>query len=677
MTPQEAQKQIEDLCKLIDYHNHLYYQENKSEITDYEFDMLLEKLVRLEKQFPSLQKPDSPTLRVGGGITKEFATVKHQYPMLSLGNTYNEQELREFDERVRKGLENQPYEYVCELKFDGVAMSLWYENHLLRLGVTRGDGEQGDDVSTNVKTIRSVPLNTQNTTLPATFEVRGEVVLPRPVFDRLNQEISAENIQRTQEGKKPLPQLANPRNAASGTIKMQDSAVVAKRNLHFYAYDFLMPNSPFQTHDQALLALKAAGFDASPKFKKCTDIDEVLLFIKHWDTHRHQLNVDTDGVVIKINDYQQRQTLGFTAKSPRWAIAYKYKAETASTILESISYQVGRTGAVTPVANLKPVKLAGTTVKRASLHNANEIERLQLCLNDTVFVEKGGEIIPKITGVDANKRGSEPIKFIENCPECNTPLVRKEGEAQHYCPNEKGCPPQIKGKLEHFIQRKAMNIDSLGEKTIELLYEKHLVRTPADLYKLQLTDITQLEGFKETSAKNILNGIEASKAKPFRSVLFALGIRFVGETVAEKLAEFFQDMDKLSQATKDELLKVPEIGERIAESVVAYFKETDNQTEIAKLKAFGLQMQDDTEPVTQLSDTLAGNSFVITGTFANHKRDDLENLVEQHGGKILSGVSAKLNFLVVGESAGGSKLEKAEKLGVKLISLEQLLEMIK
>jgi DNA ligase (NAD+) len=679
MTPEQAQRDIAELSKKINYYNEKYYQENISEISDYEFDMLLEKLIDLEKQFPQFALPDSPTQRVGGGITKEFQTVVHKRPMLSLSNTYNEQELRDFDERIRKTLGSEPYEYICELKFDGVAMSLHYENYLLATAVTRGDGEQGDDVTTNIKTIRTVPLKVNSQVLPTNFEIRGEVVMPHESFDRINDEIAKENEQRTKEGKKLLPFLANPRNATSGTVKMQDSAVVAKRNLMFYAYDFLAENQTFQTHEQALKALKEAKFNVSSDYEKCKNIDEVIDFINRWENKRYSLPVDTDGIVVKINSYAQREILGFTAKSPRWAIAFKYKAEVASTILESVVYQVGRTGAVTPVANLKPVKLAGTTVKRATLHNANEIARLDLHESDTVFVQKAGEIIPQITGVDINKRpkGVLPIKFIKNCPECNTPLIRKEGEVAFICPNEKGCPPQIKGKMEHFISRKAMNIDSLGEKTIETFFQAGMIRNVADLYKIKKEDILKLEGFKETSASNILAGIEASKQKPFKNVLFGLGIRFVGETVAEKLANFFQNIENLQKASLEELTSAPEIGEKIAQSLIEYFKDEDNLKLIEELKQVGLQFTAQYNEKIPLSNKLEGKTFLVSGVFANFERDEIKNLIEAHRGKVLSGVSGKLNYLIAGENAGSSKLEKAEKLGVQVISESQFLEMIK
>lgn len=678
MTTEQAQVEIAELSKKINYYNEKYYQEHISEISDYEFDMLLNRLIDLEKQFPELAQPDSPTNRVGGGITKEFASVTHKRPMLSLSNTYSEQDLRDFDERIKKALGEEPYEYICELKFDGVAMSLHYENQVLSSAVTRGDGEQGDDVTTNIKTIRTVPLRIHYETLPPTFEVRGEVVMPHESFDKINDEIAKENEQRAKEGKKLLTFLANPRNATSGTVKMQDSSVVAKRNLMFYGYDFLADNQVFKTHEESLQALKKAKFNISTDYEKCKNIDEVIDFINRWETKRYDLPMDTDGIVVKINDYTQRETLGFTAKSPRWAIAYKYKAEVAATILESVTFQVGRTGAVTPVANLKPVKLAGTTVKRATLHNANEIARLDLHEGDNVFVQKAGEIIPQVMSVDLTKRlqNALPIHFIENCPECNTLLVRKEGEVAFICPNEKGCPPQLKGKIEHFISRKAMNIDSLGEKTIELFFKEGIIQTVADLYKIKKEDILKFEGFKETSANNILAGIEASKQKPFKNVLYGLGIRFVGETVAEKLTDFFKTMDNLQKASIEELTTAPEIGEKIAQSLIEYFKDEGNLKLIEELKNAGLQFTAQDEEKIQLSDKLIGKTFVISGVFAGFERDALKDVIESHGGKVLSGVSGKLNYLLAGDSAGSSKLEKAAKLGVQVISESEFLEMI-
>src|SRR5690349_9904714 len=532
MQPDQAKKEIEKLTKLINHHNDLYYQQSKTEISDQEFDALLESLTKLEQQFPQLREPDSPTQRVGGTVTKEFATVFHKYPMLSLGNTYSREELEEFDGRVSRGLDGDSYEYFCELKFDGVSISLTYENGLLVRGVTRGDGVRGDDVTNNVKTIRNIPLVIKGKDVPPAFEVRGEVFMPKSAFARLNKDREDIGEER----------YANARNTASGTLKMQDSGEVARRKLDCFVYYLKTDESSVPTHEKAIHLLESWSFNVSPTYKKCKNIEQVLEYIAHWDKKRLDLPLETDGVVIKVNSLEQQEQLGFTAKSPRWAIAYKYKAESMSTRLNGVTYQVGRTGAVTPVASLEPIFLAGTTVKRASLHNANEIARLDLRIGDYVFVEKGGEIIPKVTGVDLPRRqaGSSPIQYIDKCPECGAELIRHEGEANHYCPNEKGCPPQIKGRIEHFIQRKAMDINSLGEKTIEQLYEIGLAKTPADLYDLKKEDLLKLEGYKDLSIKNLLQGIEASKSVPFEAVLFAIGIRFVGKTVAEKLARHFK-----------------------------------------------------------------------------------------------------------------------------------------
>ncbi|PWK25185.1 DNA ligase (NAD+) [Arcicella aurantiaca] len=665
MNPQE---QINQLTDQLNHYSFLYYQTATSEISDFEFDKLLEKLSDLEKLHPDFVREDSPTHRVGGTISKEFESVTHRFPMLSLGNTYNAQELADFDERVRKGLNDEPYEYICELKFDGVALSMWFENGVLTRGVTRGDGVRGDDITANVKTIRTLPLNIKAKNMPVSFEVRGEGFMPLSSFENLNKE-------REDIGEQLL---ANPRNAASGTFKMQDSGVVAKRKMDCYIYQFLSENEIFATHEESLIEMKELGFNVSPTWKKCHNIEEVLAFINHWDTERHNLPLNTDGIVIKLNSFAQREVLGYTAKSPRWAIAYKYPSESASTLLESVSYQVGRTGNITPVANLKPVLLAGTTVKRASIHNANEIERLDLYLGDYVFVEKGGEIIPKITNVDLSKRKDnlEKVIFPENCPECGTSLIRKEGEANHYCPNEKGCPPQIKGKIEHFIQRKALNIENLGTETIDLFYKRGLVKSPADLYDLKREDLGGLEGFKEKSIQNILKGVEKSKEIPFKQVLFGIGIRFVGATVAEKLASYFNNIDAMAKATQEELLQVPEIGERIAQSVVDFFQNADNQEYIARLKSAGLKFTHEAIEIVVEGDTLAGKTFVISGTFQNFERDDLKIKIEANGGKVLSGVSGKLNYLVAGSEAGPSKLEKAQKLGVQIISEEEFITML-
>jgi DNA ligase (NAD+) len=691
----DIQQKIEALTDRLNHLNYRYYMESESEVSDYEFDQLLKELEQLEKQYPEFKREDSPTSRVGGTITKEFATVKHTYPMLSLGNTYSEQELREFDERVRKVLlqnsdlgvqqttgkggqgmllfdtpsETSPlsFEYVCEQKFDGVAISITYENGILKRAVTRGDGVQGDDVTQNVKTIRTIPLKLRGTDIPAAFEVRGEVFLSKESFDKINKE--REDIGEAL--------LANPRNAASGTLKMQDSSVVAKRALNCYLYSFISKEMPFQSHTEALKKMVGWGFQVSPTYQLCPTIQEVLTYIHIWDTKRFELPVNTDGIVIKVNSFEQQELLGFTAKIPRWAISYKFKAESATTQLLSISYQVGRTGAVTPVANLAPVLLAGTTVKRASLHNANEMERLDIRIGDFVHVEKGGEIIPKITAIDLSRRDphSEKILYITKCPECGSELVRQEGEANHYCPNEKGCPPQIKGKFEHFIQRKAMNIDGLGSETIELLFEKGMIRVVADLYDLTYEQVVGLDRFAAKSARNLIDGIEASRQIPFKQVLFALGIRYVGATTADKLAAHFDNIDNIQKASLEELTQAPEVGEKIAQSIVLYFQDSDQVSNLERLRAAGLQMEREAGPA-QESDVLQGKSFVVSGVFKTFSRDEITLKIQSNGGKVLSGVSGKLDFLVAGENMGPSKLEKATKLGVKIISEEEFLGMI-
>ncbi len=668
MTSAEAKKRIEKLTAEINYHNDLYYQKNKTEISDREFDALLEELIHLESEFPDLKQPDSPTQRVGGTISKAFETVTHQYPMLSLGNTYSQDELRDFDGRVAKGLDGEKYEYFCELKFDGVSISLIYENGLLIRGVTRGDGVRGDDVTANVRTIRSIPLKAKGKNLPPSFEVRGEVFLPKKEFERLNKE-------REDIGEETY---ANARNTASGTLKMQDSSIVSQRHLDCFAYYLLGDDLGVETHEAAIHRIESWGFQVSPTYKKCKSIDEVFNYIDHWENRRQDLPLETDGVVIKVNNLEQQERLGFTAKSPRWAIAFKYKAQSVSTRLNDITYQVGRTGAVTPVAELEPVFLAGTTVKRASLHNANEIARLDLRIGDHVFVEKGGEIIPKVTGVDLPRRssGSKPVKYITKCPECGTPLIRHEGEAAHYCPNDKGCPPQIRGRIEHFIQRKAMDIDSLGEMTIKSLHELGLLNSPADLYDLKASDIMKLEGFKELSTKNLLNGITQSKSAPFEAVLFAIGIRHVGKTVAEKLARYFKNMDNLMNASKEELLQAPEVGEIIADSVVSFFHDKGNRKEIERLRKAGLNFESTFKETEKVSDALGGKSFVVSGTFAHYERDEIKDVIVANGGKVLSGVSGKLDYLVAGENMGPAKREKAEKLGIRIISEEEFRKML-
>ncbi|MEQ8413948.1 MAG: NAD-dependent DNA ligase LigA [Imperialibacter sp.] len=683
MTKEEAREEIARLSQELNYHNRLYYQEHRTEISDFDFDTLLKKLQELEAAFPEFVDENSPTLRVGGTVTKDFETVEHRYPMLSLGNTYSEQELRDFDQRVAKALEGAPYEYFCELKFDGVALSLTYENGRLSRAVTRGDGTRGDDVTNNARTIHSIPLRlTKDGNYPSEFEVRGEVFLPRKMFDKINAE--KEDIGE--------PLLANPRNTASGTLKQQDSAAVAKRRLDCYVYSLLGVESLIKTHEEAVHLLEKWGFNVSLTYGKCATIDDVLKYIASWETKRLDLPLDTDGVVIKVNAITQQRMLGFTAKSPRWAIAYKYKTQSAVTELLDITYQVGRTGAVTPVAELKPVLLAGTTVKRASLHNANEIARLDLRVGDMVFVEKGGEIIPKVTGVDLAQRkpDSQEVIYLDKCPECGTPLVRTEGEAAHYCPNTDGCPPQIQGRIEHFIQRNAMNIESMGPETIAGLLSHGLIRDPADIYFLTFEQLNGLEfssysekkgdivtrSLREKSARNIIDAIEKSKEQPFENVLFGMGIRYVGRTVAEKLATHFGGIEEVSKASYEQLLEAPEIGERIAQSVIDFFGSDKNAEFVNKLSAAGLKLKTEGGAFVASSDKLAGQTFVISGVFKGFERDDLKNVIKQNGGKVVSSVSAKLNFLVAGDNMGPAKLEKANELGVKIISEDDFLKMI-
>lgn len=667
MEKEAAKKRIETLREQINHYNYLYYQENTSAITDYEFDQLLQQLVELENEYPEFRTPDSPTVRVGGTITKEFETVTHRYPMLSLGNTYSKEDLEEFDKRVERGLGSSDYEYFCELKFDGVAVSLTYENGLLVQGATRGDGVRGDDITHNIKTIRTVPLRLTGN-YPPLFEARGEAFMPKDAFASLNQA----KIDAGEEA------YANARNTASGTLKMQDSGEVARRKLDCYIYSMMGDNLDISTHQDAIKKLIELGFNVSPTYRKCKNIEAVLSYVNEWETKRFDLPVETDGIVLKVNDLHQQQELGFTAKNPRWAISYKYKAEFASTVLHNITYQVGRTGAITPVAELKPVLLAGTTVKRASLHNANEIERLDVRIGDHVYVEKGGEIIPKITGIDFTKREPhlKPVEFISTCPECDTPLKREEGGALHYCPNQTGCPPQIKGRLEHFVHRKALDIDSLGARTIDQLYQNNLVKSPADLYDLTYEDIIVLDGFKDLSTKNVIAGIEESKKAPFESVLFALGIRHIGKTVAEKLARHFKTIDALASASFDELIAVHEIGERIAESVVEYFNNPEYQEEIRRLKAAGLNFETKEEEVELESQVLNGRTFVISGVFKNYSRDELKKKIKNNGGKVISSISGNLDYLIAGDKMGPAKREKAEKLGVPILTEEEFEEML-
>lgn len=668
MTPIEASIEIQTLSDKINHYNYQYYQNSISEISDFEFDKLLARLIELENKFPELKLEDSPSQRVGGTISKNFETVLHKYPMLSLGNTYSEEDLIDFDNRVKKAI-GEDFEYVCELKFDGVAISLTYQKGILKRAVTRGDGTKGDDVTANAKTIQSIPLKIKKgTNIPPEFEVRGEVFMPLKSFESINQE-------REENGENLL---ANPRNAASGTLKIQDSSIVAKRKLDCFLYGLLSDDLNVETHSEAMHLLKDWGFNVSDSFSVCKDIQEVISFINKWETKRFELPLDTDGIVIKVNSFEKQETLGFTAKSPRWAIAYKYKAQTVSTILESITYQVGRTGAITPVANLKPVLLAGTTVKRASLHNANEIERLGLRIGDTVFVEKGGEIIPQVISVDLSKRKADStvVEYISNCPDCGTELIRKETEANHYCPNDKGCPTQLKGKIEHFIQRKAMNIDGIGAETIETFFEKGLVKNVADLYDLTYDQIVALDRFADKSAQNCIDGLIKSKQIPFHQVLYALGIRFVGVTVAEKLSSHFLNIDAIQNASFDELKAAPEIGEKIAQSIIDFFADEDNKQLINRLKSAGLQFEAVVVEKTFESNKLEGLSFVVSGVFANFERDEIKDKIIANGGKVLSSISAKTNYVLAGENMGPAKLEKATKLNVPIISEKEFLEMV-
>lgn len=668
MNSEQAKAEILRLTQLINHHNYLYYVESKTEISDYEFDGLLRELQELENKFPAFAFNNSPTKRVGGDLTKKFETVVHRFPMLSLSNTYSEEEIIDWENRIKKLIESN-IEYVCELKYDGVAIGIRYENGQMTKAVTRGDGEKGEDVTTNVKTIRTIPLSLYGD-FPSDFEIRGEIFMPSAVFDKLN-------LQRAENGEQLF---ANPRNTASGTLKMQDSKTVASRELDSYLYGIYGEGSQAIGHFESVQKAGEWGFKIPQQknrfIEKTNSITGIMNFITYWDKKRFELPFEIDGVVIKVNNYDQQKILGFTAKSPRWAIAYKFKAHRAETQLLSIDYQVGRTGAVTPVANLQPVQLGGTTVKRASLHNQDQIEKLDLHIGDFVFVEKGGEIIPKIVGVNIEKRNtnSNPIQFIENCPVCNSILVRKEGEAGHFCTNDQKCPPQVKGKIDHFIARKALNIDGLGEETVELLYENNLVRNVADLYELTFDQIIKLDRMAEKSANNLLLSIENSKKIPFERVLFGLGIRFVGETVAKKLAKHFGSIDELIAATYEELVEVDEIGEKIARSVIEFFSDKDSLELIEKLKKSGLQFQSEKKVLNE--GVLTGKTVVVSGVFAAFSRDEIKELIEQNGGKNGSSISSKTDFLVAGENMGPSKLKKAVDLGVKIISEDDFVKLL-
>ena len=680
MDQASAQARIKQLTDQIDQHNHNYYNLSAPTISDYDFDILLEELIRLEKEFPALALPDSPTKRVGGEITKNFTQVVHKNPMLSLGNTYSLTELEEFDQRVRKLLPNEDFIYVCELKYDGLAIGLTYHNGSLFRAVTRGDGVQGDDVTTNVKTIRSIPLRLLGNDYPADFEIRGEIIMPRSEFNRLNEE-------RADIGDVPF---ANPRNAASGSIKMQASAEVSRRALDCYLYH-LMGDVPYGSHYENLMKAREWGFKIPMYMAKCKNLEEIFGFINEWDTGREELPFDIDGIVVKVNSFEQQKRLGFTAKSPRWAIAYKFKAKEALTLLLSVDFQVGRTGAVTPVANLQPVTLAGTVVKRASLHNADFIQKLDIRINDMVFVEKGGEIIPKITNVDLSQRqpDAREFTFATHCPECGTPLQRKEGEAAWYCPNDNGCPPQIKGKIEHFISRKAMNIDSLGEGKVEILFDNNMLKNVADIYDLKYetllglekeytsedSDKTRVVKFREKTVENILKAIEDSKKVPFERVLFALGIRYVGETIAKKLVLHFSNIDELQKAGFDELKEAEEIGGTIAVSILQYFSNPENLAIINRLKEKGLQFQVVASGADRLSDKLQGLTFVVSGVFSR-SRDEIKQLIEKHGGKNTGSVSAKTSYVLAGDNMGPEKRKKAQQLNIPILTEEEFFNLI-
>lgn len=660
-------ERIDRLREELHQHNYNYYVLNAPVISDREFDMLMKELQDLESKHPEHFDENSPSMRVGSDINKDFTQVQHKYPMLSLGNTYSEADVKDFYERVRKAL-NEPFEICCEMKFDGTSISLTYENGKLVRAVTRGDGVQGDDVTDNVKTIRTIPLVLKGDGYPKEFEIRGEILMPWNVFEELNREREA----------REEPLFANPRNAASGTLKLQNSAAVAARHLDAYLYYLLGDNLPCDGHYENLQEAARWGFKVSDITRKVQTLEEVFEFINYWDVERKNLPVATDGIVLKVNSLRQQRNLGYTAKSPRWAIAYKFQAEQALTRLHTVSYQVGRTGAITPVANLDPVQLSGTIVKRASLHNADIIQSLDLHINDMVYVEKGGEIIPKITGVDITQRqpDSQKVTFITHCPECGSPLVRYEDEAAHYCTNETACPPQIKGKIEHFISRRAMNIEGLGPETVDQFYQHGLIHNAADLYELTEDQLIGLERMGKKSAQNIIQGIEQSKQVPFERVLFALGIRFVGETVAKKLAKAMHSIDKLAAATLDELIQLDEIGGKIAQSILNYFANEANRDLIEHLRRAGVQLALTEETLSAQTDKLKGMSIVISGVFAKHSRDEYKQMIEQNGGKNVGSISSKTSFILAGENMGPSKLEKAQKLGVRIIDENEFLQML-
>lgn len=661
------QDRIELLRSELNQHNYNYYVLDNPAITDFDFDTKLKELEQLEKQHPEFFDENSPTQRVGGAITKNFNTVTHSYRMYSLDNSYSKDDLTDWEQRIKRTLGDISIEYTCELKYDGASISLTYQDGKLQSAVTRGDGFQGDDVTPNIRTIKSIPLRLKGN-FPTTFDIRGEIILPFEGFEMMNREL-------IEIGETPY---SNPRNTASGSLKLQDSAEVAKRPLDCLMYSIIGSNLPFTTQYEALQSAKAWGFKIPSESVLATSLDDVFNFIDYWDTHRHNLPYETDGVVIKVNSIHLQEELGFTAKAPRWAMAYKFKSEQVSTKLNSISYQVGRTGAITPVANLEPVALAGTIVKRASLHNADQIEKLDIRINDIVFVEKGGEIIPKIIAVDVTQRPSDsiPVHYIETCPECETELVRNIGEAQHYCPNFYGCPPQIIGRIQHFISRKAMDIDGLGGETVALLYRNGMVKNYADLYELTVDQILPLERMAKKSAENLINGIENSKMIPFERVLFALGIRYVGETVAKKLAKHYKNIDSISQASIIDLTTVDEIGDRIASSVVEFFSNQQNVATIERLRNFGVQLALVEIDNPNATDKLLGKTFVISGVFEIFSRDELKKSIEDNGGKVGSSISSKTNYVVAGENMGPAKLEKAEKLNITIISEQQFIHLL-
>jgi DNA ligase (NAD+) len=664
----DIKKKIETLRVALREHNYNYYVLDNPTISDYDFDMQLKELQVLEAKHPEFYDATSPSLRVGGMVTKNFETIVHESRMYSLDNSYSKEDLEDWEKRIQRNLGDVPVEFTCELKYDGASISITYENGQLVRALTRGDGFQGDDVTNNIKTIKSIPLQLKGD-YPAKFDIRGEIVLPFDGFAKMNAE-------RVENGEEPY---MNPRNTASGSLKLQDSSLVAQRPLECLLYGIVGEKTGIESQFQMLEKARAWGFKVPTVAKLCKSTEEVMAFVEHWDIHRHELPYETDGVVIKVNNLQHQEELGYTSKSPRWAMAYKFKAEQVSTLLKEITYQVGRTGAITPVANLVPVLLAGTTVKRASLHNADQIAKFDIREGDTVFVEKGGEIIPKIVGVDFTKRpeDSEPTKYIEHCPECNTELERTEGDAKHYCPNFYGCPPQITGRIQHYISRKAMDIEGLGGETVELLYKEELIKNYADLYTLTKEQVMPLERMAEKSAENLVNGVRASTQIPFERVLFALGIRFVGETVAKKIAKAYKNIDALKIATIEELVKVDEIGERIANSVVEFFQNETNQKIIERLKSYGVQFELSAEKLENQTEDLKGQTFVVSGVFEKVSRNELKKLIEDNGAKVGSSVSSKTTFLVAGDKMGPSKRTKAENLGVAIITEDEFLAMLK